>query len=103
MHSQPGPECPGTRRNESTNCTECLAGLADLDNECSTCEGAESIQCEEGQQDCSVSAHGVSRMTAKQVLFETGCRLGASPSLHSSIPMLTPPACVESVYLTVIW
>ena len=58
VHSQ--SECPGTpRRENATGCTECLEGLADLDNECSMCEGAESIQCEEGQQDCSVSAHGV--------------------------------------------
>ena len=66
VHSQ--LVCPGTPRRDNATCTECLEGLADLDNECSTCEGAESIQCEEGQQDCSVSAHGVSRMTAKHWL-----------------------------------
>ena len=48
------PLPPNAPRRAMPNCTECFPGY-DMSSDCSTCVGAESIQCVEGQQNCSVS------------------------------------------------
>ena len=45
---------PNPPRRATPDCTECFPGY-DMSSDCSTCVGAESIQCVEGQQSCSVS------------------------------------------------
>ena len=55
VHSQefcPFPPYPP--RRAMPDCTECVSGY-DMSSDCSTCVGAESIQCVEEQQNCSVS------------------------------------------------
>ena len=59
VHSQEfcpfgGPTPLNPPRRAMPNCTECFPGY-DMSSDCSTCVGAESIQCVEGQQNCSVS------------------------------------------------